>query len=368
GQTGIGGGRTRGQSGDQGNGEINSQGTEVNDGVGGVLEFFTIIAQQLQNLLPTILAQVGNQGRNKRNDRNQKSMPSMTTFGDMSGCRDSQKVKYTAGSFFGMVAATEPTIIQRAVQKAGTLTDEAIRNGSLKRNLEKSGNSKESSRVRNVRDENKMTRTGNAFATTTNPIRREYNGTLSKYVSCNLHHPSKIHYRACFNYGRLGHMAKDSRVALRMVNSVNARNPTAAPEACYECRGTDHFKAACPRDEMPQNFIQVCEIFDVWGIDFMGPFLSSRGDKYILVAIDYLSKWVEAKALPTNDARVVCKFLKNLFARFGTPRAIISDREMYFYNDQFAKVMLKYGVTHRLAIAYQPQTSGQVEVSNHGLN
>ncbi|GJT34911.1 reverse transcriptase domain-containing protein [Tanacetum coccineum] len=80
------------------------------------------------------------------------------------------------------------------------------------------------------------------------------------------------------------------------------------------------------RDEMPQNAIQVCEIFDVWGIDFMGPFSSSRGNKYILVAIDYLSKWVEAKALPTNDARVVVKFLKSLFARFGTPRAIISDR------------------------------------------
>nr|GEV44163.1 reverse transcriptase domain-containing protein [Tanacetum cinerariifolium] len=80
------------------------------------------------------------------------------------------------------------------------------------------------------------------------------------------------------------------------------------------------------RDEMPQNSIQVCEIFDVWGIDFMGPFLSSRGNKYILVAVDYLLKWVEAKALPTNDARVVCKFLKNLFDRFGTPIAIISDR------------------------------------------
>ncbi|GJV46558.1 reverse transcriptase domain-containing protein [Tanacetum coccineum] len=73
------------------------------------------------------------------------------------------------------------------------------------------------------------------------------------------------------------------------------------------------------RDEMPQNAIQVCEIFDVWGIDFMGPFPSSRGNKYILVAVDYLSKWVEAKALPTNDARVVVKFLKSLYARFGTP-------------------------------------------------
>nr|GEW90687.1 reverse transcriptase domain-containing protein [Tanacetum cinerariifolium] len=62
------------------------------------------------------------------------------------------------------------------------------------------------------------------------------------------------------------------------------------------------------------------------GIDFIGSFPSSRGKKYILVAVDYLSKWVEAKALPTNDARVVCKFLKSLFARFGTPRAIVSDR------------------------------------------
>ncbi|GJR93074.1 reverse transcriptase domain-containing protein [Tanacetum coccineum] len=121
------------------------------------------------------------------------------------------------------------------------------------------------------------------------------------------------------------------------------------------------------RDEMPQNSIQVCEIFDVWGIDFMGPFPSSRGNKYILVAVDYLSKWVEAKALPTNDARVVVKFLKSLFARFGTPRAIISDRGTHFCNDQFAKVMSKYGVTHRLATAYHPQTSGQVEVSNRGL-
>ncbi|GJV81219.1 reverse transcriptase domain-containing protein [Tanacetum coccineum] len=102
------------------------------------------------------------------------------------------------------------------------------------------------------------------------------------------------------------------------------------------------------RDEMPQNAIQVCEIFDVY-------------------AVDYLSKWVEAKALPTNDARVVVKFLKSLFTRFGTPKAIISDRVTHFCNDQFAKVMSKYGVTHHLATAYHPQTSGQVEVSNRGL-
>nr|GEV06261.1 reverse transcriptase domain-containing protein [Tanacetum cinerariifolium]GEY61586.1 reverse transcriptase domain-containing protein [Tanacetum cinerariifolium] len=118
---------------------------------------------------------------------------------------------------------------------------------------------------------------------------------------------------------------------------------------------------------MSQNAIQVCEIFDVWGIDFMGPFPSLRGNKYILVAVNYLSKWVEAKALPTNDAQVVVKFLKYLFARFGTPKAIISDRGTLFCNDQFAKVMTKYGVTHRLDTTYHPQTSGQVEVFIRGL-
>nr|GEX21685.1 retroelement Pol polyprotein-like [Tanacetum cinerariifolium] len=121
------------------------------------------------------------------------------------------------------------------------------------------------------------------------------------------------------------------------------------------------------KDEMPQNAIQVCEIFDVWGIDFMGSFLNSKGNKYILVDVDYLSKWVKAKALPTNDTRVVVKFLKSIFSRFGTPKAIISDRGTHFCNDQFAKVMSKYGVTHRLSTAYHPQTSGQVEVTNRGL-
>nr|GEW78964.1 reverse transcriptase domain-containing protein [Tanacetum cinerariifolium] len=121
------------------------------------------------------------------------------------------------------------------------------------------------------------------------------------------------------------------------------------------------------KDEMPHNFIQVYKIFNVWGIDFMGPFLSSKGNKYILVIVDYLSKWVEAKALPTNDARVVVKILKSLFSRFGTPKAIISDRGTHFCNDQFTRVMSKYRVTHRLSTAYRAQTSRQVEVINHGL-
>ncbi|GJR46205.1 reverse transcriptase domain-containing protein [Tanacetum coccineum] len=77
-----------------------------------------------------------------------------------------------------------------------------------------------------------------------------------------------------------------------------------------------------------------------------------------------LTSWARSRL---HEGTIVCKFLKSLFARFGTPRAIISDRGIHFYNDQFAKVMLEYGVTYRLSTAYHPQISGQVEVSNHGL-
>ncbi|GJR67842.1 reverse transcriptase domain-containing protein [Tanacetum coccineum] len=115
------------------------------------------------------------------------------------------------------------------------------------------------------------------------------------------------------------------------------------------------------RDEMPQNAIQVCEIFDLWGIDFMGPFPSSR----------VLKPFLPSRCSESNHKRswdpVVVKFLKSLFSRFGAPRAIISDRGTHFCNDKFDKVMSKYGVTHRLSTPYHPQTSGQVEVTNRGL-
>nr|GEX90541.1 reverse transcriptase domain-containing protein [Tanacetum cinerariifolium] len=140
----------------------------------------------------------------------------------------------------------------------------------------------------------------------------------------------------------------------------------------------DQIIRRCVYGQEANDILKACHEGPTWGhhganftakkgIDFMRPFPSSRGNRYILVAVDYLSKWVEAKALPINDARVVVKFLKSLFIRFETPRDIISDHGTHFCNDKFAKVMSKYGVTHRLATANHPQTSGQVEVSNRGL-
>ncbi|GJV03402.1 reverse transcriptase domain-containing protein [Tanacetum coccineum] len=133
---------------------------------------------------------------------------------------------------------------------------------------------------------------------------------------------------------------------------------------CEACQNTGNISK---RDEMPLNNIQVCEIFDVWGIDFIGPFPKSHKFKYILVAVDYVSKWAEAQALPTNDARVVITFLKKLFCHFGMPKALISDRGTHFCNKIMEKTMKRYGVNHRFSTSYHPQTSGQVENTNRAL-
>ncbi|GJV97877.1 reverse transcriptase domain-containing protein [Tanacetum coccineum] len=92
------------------------------------------------------------------------------------------------------------------------------------------------------------------------------------------------------------------------------------------CEACERTRNISKRNEMPLNNIQVCEIFDIWGINFMGPFPKSYKFEYILVAVDYVSKWAEAQSLPTNDARVVVAFLKKLFCLFGMPKALISDR------------------------------------------
>ncbi|KAL4354030.1 hypothetical protein GQ457_06G010660 [Hibiscus cannabinus] len=134
---------------------------------------------------------------------------------------------------------------------------------------------------------------------------------------------------------------------------------------CDRCQRTGNISR---RHEMPlQNILEV-ELFDVWGIDFMGPFPSSYENLYILLAVDYVSKWVEAAAVPRSDSKTVQRFLqKNIFTRFGMPRAIISDEGKHFDNKLIAKMLQRFGVTHKIATSYHPQTNGQAEISNREL-
>ncbi|RDY12765.1 gag-pol, partial [Mucuna pruriens] len=113
---------------------------------------------------------------------------------------------------------------------------------------------------------------------------------------------------------------------------------------------------------MPQQPIMFCEVFDVWGIDFMGPFPISNGYSYILLAVDYVSRWVEAIPTRTNDAKVVVDFLK-----FGIPKALISVQGSHFSNRAMASLLQKYGMAHRIATTYHPQTNGQAEVFNREI-
>ncbi|KAM6567243.1 hypothetical protein CsatA_026371 [Cannabis sativa] len=137
---------------------------------------------------------------------------------------------------------------------------------------------------------------------------------------------------------------------------------------CKSCERCQKLGSVTRRNMMPLNPILIVEIFDVWGIDFMGPFPNSFGNLYILVGVDYVSKWVEAIACHTNDHKVVLKFLKeNIFSRFGSPRAIISDNGTHFCNRPFEHLMKQYGITHKVTTPYHPQTSGQVEISNREI-
>ena len=113
------------------------------------------------------------------------------------------------------------------------------------------------------------------------------------------------------------------------------------------------------KNEMPLNSILEVELFYVWGIDLMGPFSSSCGNKYILLVVDYTSKRVEAIPTVTCDANVVLNFLrKNIFLRFRTTRAIVSDEETHLCNKFFESLLSKYGVRHRTTLAYHPQCNG----------
>ncbi|CAM8878117.1 unnamed protein product [Rhodiola kirilowii] len=136
-------------------------------------------------------------------------------------------------------------------------------------------------------------------------------------------------------------------------------------KACNECQRMGNIAR---REEMPQKGILEVEIFDVWGVDFMGPLPSSQGNSFILVAVDYVSKWVEAIASPSCDAKVVIRmFKKIIFPRFGMPKAVISDNGSHFKEKRFESMLKKFGIFHRCSTPYHPQANGQVEVSNREI-
>nr|CAN66653.1 hypothetical protein VITISV_014606 [Vitis vinifera] len=175
---------------------------------------------------------------------------------------------------------------------------------------------------------------------------------------------SHCHENACG-----GHFASQ-KTAMKVLQS-GFTWPSLFKDAHIMCRSCDRCQRLgklTKRNQMPMNPILIVELFDVWGIDFIGPFPMSFGNSYILVGVDYVSKWVETIPCRQNDHRVVLKFLKeNIFSRFRVPKAIISDGGVHFCNKPFEDLLAKYGVKHKVATPYHPQTSGQVELANREI-
>ncbi|GJT24754.1 putative reverse transcriptase domain-containing protein [Tanacetum coccineum] len=273
GRTGRGGGRTRGRSG-QGNGR-NQNGDAANDhiqgGVGNVTKNNDRRGCTCKEFLACNPKEYDGKGGVVVYTRWIEKMESVQ---DLSGCEDNQKVNYTAGSFVGkaltwwnyqihtlgrevavgmswdnfkaltreefcpnnemqkletelwnhaMVGAGHAAYTDRFHELARLVphlvTPENIRierNGSIKKNPEKRVNRGEPTKDRNVRDDNKRTRSGNAFATTTNPVWRENTGTVPKCNTCNTHYLPEAPCRTCFNCNRPGHFAKDRSACPRL--------------------------------------------------------------------------------------------------------------------------------------------------------
>ena len=173
--------------------------------------------------------------------------------------------------------------------------------------------------------------------------------------------PSHYHENACG-----GHFS--SQKTVRKVLQSGFHWPSLFKDAhtmCKECDKCQRLGKISRHHMMSLNPIFVVDLFNIWGIDFIGPFPSSFGYLYILVGVDYVSKWVEEVPCRAADHRVVLKFLKeNIFSIFGVPKAIISDGGLHLCNKPFESLLTKYDVKHKVATPYHPQTSGHVELSN----
>jgi hypothetical protein len=144
------------------------------------------------------------------------------------------------------------------------------------------------------------------------------------------------------------------------------------PTMCQDTKDFVRRRGSCQRhgnintrDAMPLTNNHQIELFDVWGIDYMGLFPKSRNCEYILVAVDYVSKWLEALPCHATNAKNSKKmFEETIFSRFRVPRMVISDGGTHFTDKNFHKYLSKHGIRHNIATPYHPQTSGQAETSN----
>jgi transposase InsO family protein len=119
---------------------------------------------------------------------------------------------------------------------------------------------------------------------------------------------------------------------------------------------------------MPLNYNLQVDLFDVWGIDFMGPFVNSNGYEHILVVVDYVSKWVEAIPCRKASTKEAIRMIKMvIFPRYDVPRILISDGGSHFIGKDFKRCLEKLGIEHRVSTTYHPQTNGQAETLTSNL-
>ncbi|XP_022152369.1 uncharacterized protein K02A2.6-like [Momordica charantia] len=191
---------------------------------------------------------------------------------------------------------------------------------------------------------------------------------LQKHV-CVAEHEQKEILEACHKFPYGGHFA-GRKTAAKVLQSgffwpSIFQDAHIFTQGCNCCQRSGNLTR---KHEMPLNPILEVELFDVWGINFMGPFPPSFGKTYILLAVDYVSKWVEALATPTNDAKVVSLLLqKFIFTRYGTAKCLISDEGTHFLNRVVSTLLKNYNIHDKIATAYNPQTNGLAEVSNRAI-
>ncbi|GJU43347.1 putative reverse transcriptase domain-containing protein [Tanacetum coccineum] len=205
---------------DELNGQGNNQGLGANGNVEGVNRIIVCLSHEIHKLETELwnhaMVEAGHAAYTDRFHECARLVPYLVTLKS----RKIERYMYgLASQIRGMVAATKP----KTMQISGALTDEAVRNGSIKK-VEKRGTMGEPSKDKNGRDDNKRIRSGNAFATTTNPVKRENTSDWLKCTTCNFFHAPRVPCRTCFNCNRSGHLARDFRVVPRSVNPINGGN------------------------------------------------------------------------------------------------------------------------------------------------